>query len=108
MGIEDRDYFRERKFSWVTGELIEPDKDLKPLEPLTEFPTNPNEYQRAQMGLQDRDYMRERKLDYSSKYDSPRRNARPVKRSSGLPAWLIVVLLFVGTYLVVRWGMRWR
>ena len=38
MGIEDRDYFRERKFSWTTGELIEPEKNLKPLQPLKPVP----------------------------------------------------------------------
>ena len=40
MGIQDRDYMRERKFNWVTGELLKPDKNLKPLEPLKPVPIN--------------------------------------------------------------------
>lgn len=69
MGIEDRDYFREKKFSWVTGELIPPKPGGKPLQPLKPVPINPEESEGAQMGIQDRDYVRERKLDYRSKYD---------------------------------------
>ena len=49
MGIEDRDYFRERKFSWTTGELIEPDKGLKPLEPLKPVPVNPIKFEKRQI-----------------------------------------------------------
>ena len=116
MGIEDRDYFRERKFSWVTGELIKPENKSEPAA------KTPDTNQGMEMGIQDRDYVRERKLDYRSKYDGrsvpgpykegtyPQKITHGVKKQTppDIPIWVVLLMVIAG-FSAAFWALgHWR
>jgi len=63
------------------------------------------------MGIQDRDYAKERKLDYSSKYDRKKPNARiPTFQNTptDIPQWVFVVCGLIAVALLLYFGATWH